>query len=127
MKLLNKVKKGLIGIGLFLLAFPKKIFATSVKNIIAGSEQFIQDLYGPPVSTLYGVQNPDSVPSLMNSIWNVFKIFIIPLVLLIGLIIYFKKSKSSIKRKILITILIIATVAIIYIVGNIIVTNINSF
>lgn len=102
--------------------FPKKIFAASIKNIIAGSEQFIQDLYGPPTAALYGIYRPSPI----SKMWNIAKIFIIPVALIIGLIIYFKKSKSSIKKKILITILSIAIIAIIYIIGNIIVTKINS-
>ncbi len=112
MKLLSKVKKGLIGIGLFLLTFPKKIFATSVQNIIEGGKQY---LYGPPTEALYGVYDP----SPTSIIWTIAKIFVIPVALVIGLIIYFKKSKSPTKKKVLIAILSIAIIVAVYIVGNI--------
>ena len=108
-KIILKVKKVLIAIVLAIISFPNKIFAA-----INPSALDIQDLYGPPPVSLYGVARPNTV----TIIWRIARTFIIPIALLIGLIIYFKKSKGSKKKKILITIGIIAITAILYFVVN---------
>lgn len=102
MKMFEKLKKGLIGIGIFLLSIPTKVFATMEE---------MYDLYKP--QPLYGVTEPDP----LEEIWNIGKIFIIPVALLIGLIIYLKKSKGSKKKKILVTIEIIFIIVIIFFVA----------
>ena len=83
MKLVEKVRKSLIGIGaLFINNVNKKIFAASISEPC---------LYGPP--------NFFSKPVLI--ILDIFRIAVIPLTLIIGMAMYFKKSKSSKKTKIL--------------------------
>ena len=98
MKIVERIKKGLTGIGAFLLTIPAKVFAIEID----------------PPAALYGVPSP----RVVDIIWTIAKFFIIPIALLIGLIIYFKKSKSSKKKKILVTIGIIAITAILYFVIN---------
>ena len=105
MKLLEKIKKCLIGIGGFLLMIPTKVLAMPVDDAMMHVY-----LYGP------GKEPPK--PSLIEIIWNFARFFIIPLALLIGIIVYFKKSKSSKKKKILITIGTILLTIIIYFVIN---------
>lgn len=106
MEILDKIKKGLIGIAGYLLTMPTKVFGASLD---------IPLLYGPPSTPeLYGVVRP----SPAEKIWNFARFFIIPLALLIGIIVYFKKSKSSKKKKILITIGTILLTIIIYFVIN---------
>lgn len=108
-KFISKVKKVIVVIVLAIISFPNKIFATINPSVLD-----IQDLYGPPPVSLYGVARPSTV----TIIWRIARTFIIPIALLIGLIIYFKKSKSSKKKKILVTIGIIAITAILYFVVN---------
>ena len=99
----------IVAIVLAIISFPNKIFAA-----INPSALDIQDLYGPLPGTLYGVARPSTV----TIIWRIARIFIIPIALLIGLIIYFKKSKSSKKQKILVTRGIITITVILYFVVN---------
>lgn len=109
-RFISKAKKVIVAIVLAIISFPNKIFAT-----INPSALDIQDLYGPPPVSLYGVARPSTVTI---NFWRIARTFIIPIALLIGLIIYFKKSKSSKKKKILVTIGIIAITAILYFVIN---------
>lgn len=88
-----------------IISFPYKIFAIGTLT---------QELYGSLPVSLYG----DTRPSTVNIIWRLAKTFIIPIALLIGLIIYLKKSKSSKRKKILVVIGIICITAILYIVIN---------
>ena len=98
MTILNKIKKGLIVIGTFLLTAPTKVFAKPINPTI-------KVLYDPPETVaMYGVEKP---PMFIEKIWNPTKIIIIPVILLIGIIIYFRKSKSSRRRKIITAIFII--------------------
>ena len=105
MKILNKAKKGLTGIGLFLITLHSKVFAKP-----AGSSAT------PGVLTemrpAYGVEYPDQNSS--TGLWNVYRFLAVFLVLLIGLIVYFKKSKSSTKKKVLVTILAIVIAVVLY-------------
>lgn len=107
MKFLSKIKKIIISIGIAIISIPKKVFAVAVNP-----SDIVQDLYGPPSAVLYGV------PSPVNPTWNISKLFVIPLALIIGLIIYFKKSKSTVKKKIIITILVIMITVAIYLIGD---------
>ena len=107
-KFILKAKKVIVAVILAIISFPNKIFAINPSSL------YIQDLYGPPPVALYGVTRPSTV----TLIWRIARTFIIPIALLIGLIIYFKKSKSSKKKKILVTIGIIAITAIVYFVIN---------
>ncbi len=106
-KFISKVKKVIVAIVLAIISFPNKIFAA----INSSASDIQQDLYGP---ALYGPARPSTVTIL----WRIARTFIIPIALLIGLIIYFKKSKSSKKKKILVTIGIIALTVILYFVIN---------
>ena len=108
-RLVSKIKKIVISIITAIMYFPNKIFA--VGNPIEIRPDI---LYGVP-QDLYGVP---SSPQPIPIIWRVARTFIIPIALLIGLMIYFKKSKSSTKKKILVTIGIIAITAILYFVVN---------
>lgn len=103
MKIFEKVKKEIVTIVLSIVSFPNKIFA--------------QDLYGPPpIAPLYGPPNPNS--STLTIIWRIAKFFVVPIVLLAGLSTYFKKSKSSKKKRILVTIGILGITVILYFVIN---------
>ena len=105
MKLIERIKKDLIGLGTFLLTTSTKVFAKDSWEIQPD----------------YGVYNVKEIPvntSLKYKIWNICRIYVIPIVLLIGILIYFKKSKSSKKKKILVTIGIISITAILYFIIN---------
>lgn len=111
MKIVERIKKGLIGLGAFLLLLPSKVFAISDSMM--------------RISPMYGIQEPEPVRNnLINSIWNICRMFIIPIALLIGIIIYLKKGKSSKKRKIITVLITIGIVAILYLVINYIINNV---
>lgn len=109
MKIVERIKKGLIGIGAFLLTLPTKVFAVDL-------DMMVQPAYGVDYPNVARIR-----PIVV--IWRIAKTFIIPIALLIGLIIYYKKSKSSTKKKVLVTIGIIAITAILYFVINYIINN----
>lgn len=104
MKTIERCKKGIIGIGTFLLTIPTKVFAVGL------------DITPQPA---YGVDYPNVARIRpIVAIWRIVKTFIIPVALVIGLIIYFKKSKSSKKKKIIVTLITIAITALIYFIAN---------
>lgn len=103
-KFVSKIKKVVVAIVLAIISFPNKI-STGINYVPQANE------------TSYGVYRPSTV----TIIWKIARTFIIPIALLIGLIIYFKRSKSSKKKKILVTIVLITIVAILYFVLNIII------
>lgn len=107
MKIISKIYKVMVSIAIAIISFPSKIFA-------ALDPSAIQDLYGPPPVALYGVARPSTV----TIIWRIARTFVIPIALLIGIIVYFKKSKSSTKKKILVTLGIVALTALIYFIIN---------
>lgn len=74
----------------------------------------MQDLYGPP---------PEPQSDFISTIWRIAKIFIIPLALIIGFIVYFKKSKSTTKRKIITMIIVLLIVIAICFGVNYLITN----
>ena len=93
MKIISKIKKVLLAMGVAIMLSSKKIFA-------------LTPLYGPPELTQNRNVNQNTMD--LSLIWRIARIFIIPLILIIGLV-YFKKSKSTTKRKI-ITMIIVALV-----------------
>lgn len=103
MKIIKKVKKFFSAIGLFFITLSSKVFALTTDDIVN-------------IQAAYGV--PQYSPSISDKIWWGCKIFVIPIALLIGLIGYFKKSKNSNLKKILVTIGIIVITAILYFVVN---------
>lgn len=103
MKILNKIKKIIIGIGLFLYTLPSKMLAYSYGMI---------DKLQPD----YGV--PHESPIYESTMWKVFQFILLPIILLIGLVIYIKKSKSSKKRKIAVVIIAVIALILIYIIGD---------
>ena len=82
-KIISKIKKVFIMLEVYLFSMSTSVFA-------------ITPLYGPPNEDY---ATPKS--STNYGIWEVIKYFIIPLVFVIGAIIYFKKSLSSVTRKII--------------------------
>ena len=101
MKILEKIKKVFLTIGVFLVTLPTKIWAIGI--------EVLPDLYGPPQLD-YGVFRPRSI-GILENILKIVRIIVIPLILIIGIIIYLKKSKSSRLRKV-ITILLTVAIAI---------------
>lgn len=104
-KILKKLKTTFMFVISFFITLPVKLFA-------ANNDINEQVLYGPPPKSL---KNPESI-----SFFDIFIKFIsfvyIPLVVIIGLIIYFKKSKSQLKVKILITIGILIIFTLLFII-----------
>lgn len=104
-KLKNMIKKMFSTIGVFL-------FSASTK-VLAGVEALEPALYGPPRTA------NSSIPAF----WKITRNFVIPIAFLIGVIIYFKKSKSSTKRKVITIIIALALLIAICFGINYILTN----
>lgn len=111
MKIVERIKKGLIGIGAFLLTIPTKVVAIA---------DFTPELYGIPEPG----PELESKSIILKNILNILKIAVIPLILIIGIVIYLKKSRSSKKRKIITVLIIIGIVMILYFVINYIIYNV---
>lgn len=107
--MIKKIKKVLMIIGMFLITMPiKAVSALNLNNL------------GEREVDLYGIVDPG--PRLLQGIiLNMIKNLILPIVLIIGSVVYIKKSKSSKKRKIItIVILIAAAIALSFLIGYII-------
>lgn len=95
-KVLKKIRNVCISIGVFLFSSINKVFALDIDPKFAEPT-----LYGSPKQfmepELYGSPKAMDVPV----IWKILRGFIIPAILIIGIIVYFKKSKSTISKKIL--------------------------
>lgn len=109
MKIIERLKKRLVGIGFFIETIVTKVFAAEYEEI----------------SSVYGVPVPEAEKeNFIDRLWNNRRAFIIPIILLIGIIIYLKKSKSSKKRKIITVLITIGIVISLYFVMYIISLNI---
>lgn len=108
MKIIERLKKGLVGIGFSIETIVTKVFAAEYEEI--------SSIYGVPVLEA-------EKENFINRLWNNRRAFIIPIALLIGIIIYLKKSKSSKKRKIITVLITIVIVTLLYFVINYIINN----
>ena len=97
-KLMNWIKKIFLMVGLFLNSVYTRVLASD----IIGN---IEVLYGPPPQELYGVVGVSKI----QNFWKILRGLIIPIAFIIGVIVYFKKSTSSVSKKI-ITILIVLAI-----------------
>ena len=106
MKVLKKIKYGLIMFGTTLMMLPNKIFAAREPEMVS--------LYAAPK------EEPTPEFSYSELFLKILSFVIIPLVLLVGAIVFYKKSKMKNIAKILIIIAvaIIATLFIIYVASN---------
>ena len=112
MKLIKRIKKGLMLIGTFLLTISTKVFAVGL------------NVYIEPV--LYGMPEPDPEPKslILKNILNICRIAVIPLVLIIGIVISLNKSKRSKEEKIITVIISIAIAIALYFIISYIINNV---
>lgn len=103
MKLLKKLGMTIIGILLSIKTLTLKVYAKSISD--------------PMLVCDYGIVEPVQKTSIGV---KVFTTIAIPIVLLLGLIIYFVKSKSKVWKKILVAISVVT----LYIIFRIILSNI---
>ena len=97
MRIIKSVKKRVIGLEVFLLTTSTKVFAFGIDRTPL--------VYGPPES------NQENIESIeLKSKFSISKVLLIPIILLIGIIIYLKKSKSNKKRKLITVLIAIAIV-----------------
>lgn len=109
MKMIEKIKKVLMGLGMFLLSIPAKVFASG----ISPDTKFTPSLYGI-------FKEPDPKALMLENILNICKIVILPITLIVGILVYLFKSKSSKKRKaVTVIIWIICAIVIYFIIENI--------
>lgn len=105
MKILEKIKKVFLSIGVFLVTLPTKIWAVNMENFANHALEMQPE---------YGVIEPIPIPrtyTILENIGKIISIIIIPLIFIIGIIIYLKKSKSSKLRKV-ISVLVAAGISI---------------
>ena len=98
-RIIKKIRNIFLSFGVFLLLGTRKVFGIS--NIFNQAENFLADNRRDNIideQALYGVRSPREIVRQIN-------FFVIPLAFIIGIIIYIKKSKSSIKRKIITSII----------------------
>lgn len=100
MKILNKIKKVFVGIGIF--------FITIYTKVLAASNSLETQL-------MYGVPSDQNAPiNIRENLLRMLGLLLIPLItIIIGAIIYWRKSKSSNKIKI-VTLALIIVVLIIF-------------
>ena len=105
---MKKIKKISLLVFTFLLGISTKVFGIS-------SSQPKYGVYFDPIpQPAYGVVRP------IETIWKFAKIFIIPIILLIGIIIYLKKSTSTkLKKAITVLAMLIITGVLYFIIENI--------
>lgn len=122
---MKKIKKILMAIPLFIIGISTKVLAIadSQMSTMYGVPKD-QVLYGPPRNDYL---DPNQIPGVnsgnASNVWEIVSKFCIPFILLIGIIIYFKKSKSSMKKKLIISILTILIVFVICFGINFLLTN----
>jgi len=80
MKIIHKIKKFFVSVGVFIGTLMTKAFGDMAA------------LYGPPTAELYGVQRPENVISIFEKIGA---IIAIPIILIVGVIVYLKKKKNK--------------------------------
>ena len=88
MKIIEKIKKVIISALTFFITLPTKIFAIDPSELPLSNQ------------VEYGIE------PIGYREWNFTKFIIIPIALVTGLIIYYKKSESSVKNKIITSIAI---------------------
>ena len=127
MKVLKKIKYGVSMFGTYLMLLPTKIFAV-------GRDE--ADLYGPPeeynivrnnvVNTANKVKETSSSFEPDSMFWiRCLTFFLVPIIFLIGLLIYAKASKGKKSTKVIVTIFIsllaiaMLTGAVLFVVGSI--------
>lgn len=103
---MQKIRKVFISAIMAITLLPKKIFAYMNYSI---DPIFRAD-------PLYGIPTVPFEDTFIGKVLRISKIFIIPLVLVIGFVLYFKKSKSTTKRKIITMIIVLLIVIAIYLV-----------
>ena len=103
MKIIKKIKKVIISAIMTIMLLPQKIFAT------AFDPGALEALYGPPELI--------NKPTFIETVWKMVKTYILPIslffiIFIVGSIIFFKKSKGTIKEKIITLILILFIIVI---------------
>ena len=112
---MKNVKKGLRKIYFMVLAFCVSIYT----KVYAATTREPQSWYGVPSEPPI-----DKSKDIISVIWRVARSLIIPIVFIIGAIIYIKRSSSSITRKV-ITIIIALIIVVLLCLGiNYIISNI---
>ena len=95
-KIINKLKKVFMGVSSFLILLPIKVYAEIRPDDLG------QALYAPP-------PEENKTISVLKFILTYFRLICMPVILVVGLVIYIKKSEAKRRKKIvvlMITILI---------------------
>ena len=106
MKIFEKLKKVFLGIGVFLVTLPMKVYGLT--------EIEIQPEYGIPEPTT-------RIWEVLRFLFKILLPIIVLVALSVGTIVYFKKSKSSEKKKLFITISFVLILILIILIGEILI------
>lgn len=99
-EILSKIKSVIVRVGIEILTFTNKVFAISPDMLIDPGM----------IETAYGIPRPSPI--------RIAKTFVIPIAIIVGFIIYFKKSKNINLKKAIVTIITLIIVALIYFLLN---------
>ena len=88
MKIISKIKKIIFSAGIAIMILPRKVFGFEIFCDIMGNQ------------TDYGVELYKPSDTVVT-IWKICKYFLIPLMIIMGTIIYWKKSKVETKKKVI--------------------------
>lgn len=112
MKIKEKLKKCITGVGAFFTTITTKVFATEVNSIL-------MEINGASAGEeLYGIVNPlQDVYLFSNYVLKICKFLVIPLVLIIGLIVIIQKKRDikleNLKKAIIIIVTSFVTIFIV--------------
>lgn len=110
MKLLSKMKKMFMGSMVTLSMLPSKLFAATAVPSLSWDQPAV---YGPPNRPSNSV-----IGNILYVIIMIFAIVLIPITFIIGVILFFKKSKLETKYKVLITLGILLLLVGLYFIGS---------
>lgn len=114
MKLLSKMKKMFMGSMVTLSMLPSKLFAATAVPSPSWDQPAV---YGPPNSA-WDMPSNSVIGNILYVIIMIFAIVLIPITFIIGVILFFKKSKLETKYKVLITLGILLLLVGLYFIGS---------
>lgn len=110
---MKKIKKVLIGLLSFVAGFSKKVFAGD--ELFTNAANMIKNDKYASSKPLYGVESPENGLTIweriINIIRNIFSPIVVCIITIIGLIVFWKKSKLAQNIKIYITVIIVILAA----------------
>ena len=117
-KVVKFLKRVLVFIGTLIFSMHNKVRAMS-NNFFENAKEFGPGVYDYPVTDLYGVPTTQTIPAF----WILLKGLILPIIFIIGTVVYLKKSSSNTLRKIITIVISLVVVILICLGTNYIIIN----